>query len=284
MKKKSFNLDQLAINNLVELFLSEEENTIRKIQTQKANITKAISLIVKNVGNGGRVIYLGAGTSGRLAVLDAVECIPTFNSRSFLPVIAGGKKAVFKAQEGAEDNKQQAIKDLKNIRLKKHDVVVGISASGETPYTVSGVGFAKKNKIATIGITSNPISSLAKQALYKITPNVGSEIIEGSSRLKSGTAQKIVLNMLSSISMIKSGKVFNNLMIDVQPTNKKLIRRAVGIISTICKLPCNKAEKLFLKSKKNTKVAILMYFKRCDLKTARNLLLRANFDLRKIIN
>ncbi len=281
MKKE--NLDLLNTKDLTSLFLQEEERTIKSLKKQKLNITKAVNSIIKNLSRGGRVIYIGAGTSGRLGILDAVECKPTFSTNSFLPIIAGGNNAIFKAKEGAEDDKSLAIKDLKKIKLGKHDILVGLSASGETPYTVAAIKHAKKQKITTISITSNPKSTLSKIANYKISPEINHEIISGSSRLRSGTAQKIILNMLSSISMIKSGKVFNNLMIDVQPTNKKLIKRAIGIISNICKVPLNKAKNLFKKSKKNTKAAIVMHFKHCSLNTANELLKKVNFNLRKII-
>ena len=218
-----------------------------------------------------------------MAVLDAAECKPTFSTDSFHAIIAGDKNAVFKAKEGAEDNLKQAIKDLKKINLTKNDVVIGISASGETPYTVSGIRFAKKSKVLTIGITSNPNSTLSKIATHKISLNIKEEIVSGSSRLKSGTAQKIILNMISSISMIKNRKVYKNLMIDVQPTNKKLVNRAIRIISTVCKVPLNKAKSLLQKAKKNTKAAIVIYHKDCSLKKAKEILKKANFNLRKII-
>ncbi len=261
MRNKTNNLEQKKTNELVELFLNEETKTIQSLKQQKNNITKAIDLITRKINSGGRVVYIGAGTSGRLAVLDAVECIPTFNSRSFVPVLAGGKKAMFKAQEGAEDDKKQAIKELQKIKLNENDILVGVSASGETPYTVSALTFAKKRKINIVAITSNPTSTLAKLTSYKIVPLIKNEIIQGSSRLKSGTAQKIILNMLSSISMIKLGKVYGNLMIDVRPTNKKLIKRAIGIISTICNISFNKAKTLFSKSKRSIRTAIAMHYK-----------------------
>ena len=277
-------LDLMTTNNLVDLFLNKEQQTINLLKKEKLNISKTINQILKKLAVGGRVIYIGAGTSGRLGILDAVECKPTFNTNSFLPIIAGGSSAIFKAKEGAEDSISQAIKDLKKTNLTKKDIVIGISASGETPYTVSAIKCSKKQKLTTVSITSNPKSTLSKITDYTISPKIGSEIISGSSRLSSGTAQKIILNMLSSISMIKAGKVFNNLMIDVQPTNKKLVKRAIGIISNICKVPLNKASVLFKKSKKDTKAAIIMHFKKCDLVTAKKLLKRHNHNLRKIIN
>ncbi len=278
------NLDLMSAKALVELFLKEEQNTINSLKKQKSNIIKAINIITKKCQKGGRIIYLGAGTSGRLGVLDAVECKPTFSTKSFIGIIAGGKSAIFRAVEGAEDNTKGAIKDLKKIKLTKDDVVIGISASGETPYTVSGIKYAKQIKATTISISSNQKSTLSRISDYNISPFIGEEIISGSSRLKSGTAQKIILNMLSSISMIKSGKVYGNLMIDVEPTNKKLINRAIRIISSICKVPLNKAKLLFKRAKKNTKAAIVMHFRKCSLKEAINKLKNVDFNLRQIIS
>lgn len=283
MKKQIKNLDLMSAKKLVELFIKEEQNTISLIKKQKSNIIKAINKITEKIKKGGRVIYIGAGTSGRLGILDASECKPTFSTDIFQGIIAGGKNAIFQAKEDSEDNIQNAVKDLKKINLTENDIVIGITASGETPYTLSAMKYAKKKRIITAGITSNPNSTLAKIVHYRITPEIKSEIISGSSRLQSGTAQKIILNMISSITMIKSGKVYENLMIDVQPKNKKLIKRAIGIISHICKLPLNKAQLFFFKANKNTKAAIVMHFKRCDLNTAKSLLKKADFNLRKVI-
>lgn len=284
MKGKMKELDLMTTNKLVDLFLDKEQRTMTLLKKQKANISKAINQIIKRIAIGGRVIYIGAGTSGRLGILDAVECKPTFSTNSFVPIIAGGESAVFKAKEGTEDSTSQAIKDLKKIKLTKKDIVIGISASGETLYTVSAIKYSKKQKITTISITSNPKSTLSKISDYKIYPKIDSELISGSSRLSSGTAQKIILNLLSSIPMIKTGKVFNNLMIDVQPANKKLIKRAIGIISSICEISLNKASILFKQAKKDTKAAIIMHFKGCNLNKAKELFRRSKHDLRNIIS
>ena len=283
MSKKTKNLDLMNTENLVELFIKEEQDTIRQIKKQKSNLTKAITSILQKIKKGGRVIYIGAGSSGRLGILDAAECKPTFSTNIFQAIIAGGKNAIFEATEDSEDNVKNAIKDLKKINISQNDVIIGITASGETPYTLSAVRLGKKRKNLTVGITSSPNSTLAKIVDYKIIPDIKSEIISGSSRLKSGTAQKIILNMISSITMIKNSKVYGNLMIDVQPRNKKLIKRAIGIISHICKLPLNKAKTLLYQANKNTKAAIVMHFKGCSLNSAKLILKKSNNDLRKII-
>ena len=283
MSLQNKNLDLLSTKKLVELFLNEEIKSIQSLKSQKASVTKAINEIIKKIQKGGRVIYTGAGTSGRLGVLDASECKPTFSTDSFKAVIAGGKDAITNAKEGSEDNTKQAVRDLKKYNLTKNDIVIGISSSGETPYTLSALKYANKIKTLTIGITSNPNSTLSKVSKIKIVSQVKDEIIAGSSRLKAGTAQKILLNMISSISMIKSGKVYRNFMIDVQPKNNKLRKRAIGIISMVCKVGLNKAKALFKKSKSNTKAAIVMHLKECDLKCANQYLKKSNNNLRKII-
>lgn len=277
------NLDLMSTNDLVDLFLKEEISSLQNLKKQKKNIAKAINLIRKKIKNKGRIFYIGSGTSGRLGVLDATECKPTFSTNLFKAIIAGGKNAIFQAKEGIEDNTKQGVKDLKKSKITKNDLVIGISASGETPYTVSVLKYAKKLRIQTISITSNPYSTLSKIARISISPEIKEEIISGSTRLKSGTIQKIILNMLSSISMIKNGKVYGNLMTDVEPKNKKLINRAIGIISSICKVPLNKARSLFLKSKKNLKAAVVMHFKGCSLKSAMSMLEKKDFNLRKIV-
>lgn len=273
----------MSTKELVDLFLKEEQKAINSLKKERNNIAKVIRQVIKRIKKGGRVIYIGSGTSGRLGILDAVECKPTFGTNLFLGIIAGGKGAIFQAKEGVEDNKKAATRDLKKVGVGKNDVVVGISASGTTPYTVSAVSYAKKCGALTVGISSSPNSLLSRIAHFSISPKIEDEIIQGSSRLKSGTAQKIILNMFSSISMIKCGRVYKNLMIDVEPTNKKLIERAIRIITIICKLPLNKAKELFYKAKKNTKAAIVMHFKKCDFKRAKRLLKKSNFNLRRII-
>lgn len=283
MKINYPDLDLMTTNSLVDLFIKKELETINFIKKQKSNIFKTTNAILKRLGSSGRVIYIGAGSSGRLGILDASECEPTFGTNSFLGIIAGGKSALYKAKEGAEDNTKSGVKDLKKIKIKKEDVIIGISASGETLYTISALKYAKKNKALTVAITSNPKSTLSKIAHYKISPQIRHELISGSTRLSSGTAQKILLNMLSSITMIKSGKVYKNLMIDVEPKNKKLVNRAIRIISTICKVPLNKAASLFKKAKGNTKAAIVMYKKNCNLKDSTSYLKRKSFNLRKVI-
>ena len=193
-------------------------------------IAQAVDLIAKALAQGGRLIYLGAGTSGRLGVLDAAECIPTFGTDRVVGIMAGAPQALYRPSEVTEDNPRQAVRDLRRLRLNSRDVLVGISASGHTPYTWGGMRFAKQLGAATIAVTSNPGTPLTKVAQVSIVPIVGPEVIAGSTRMKAGTAQKLVLNMLSTASMVRWGRVLSNWMVNVQLTNRKLRQRARNIL------------------------------------------------------
>ena len=206
--------------------------------------------------NDGRIFYIGSGTSGRLGIVDASECLPTFGiNDKIYGIIAGGDKAIRKSQEYAEDSKTQAWEDLKPYNLSKNDIVIGISASGSTPYVVSGINECNKNGIYTGCITCNRNSSLAKLSSYPVEVIVGPEYITGSSRMKAGTAQKMVLNMISSTVMIKLGRVFDNKMIDMKLSNNKLHERAIRILKSILKISDDEAKKL-IKENNNIRLSI----------------------------
>ena len=206
--------------------------------------------------NDGRIFYIGSGTSGRLGIVDASECLPTFGiDDKIYGIIAGGDKAIRKSQEYAEDSKTQAWKDLKPYNLSKNDIVIGISASGSTPYVVSGINECNKNGIYTGCITCNRNSSLAKLSSYPVEVIVGPEYITGSSRMKAGTAQKMVLNMISTTVMIKLGRVFDNKMIDMKLSNNKLHERAIRILKSILKISDYEAKKL-IKENNNIRLSI----------------------------
>ena len=206
--------------------------------------------------NDGRIFYIGSGTSGRLGIVDASECLPTFGiDDKIYGIIAGGDKAIRKSQEYAEDSKTQAWEDLKPYNLSKNDIVIGISASGSTPYVVSGINECNKNGIYTGCITCNRNSSLAKLSSYPVEVIVGPEYITGSSRMKAGTAQKMVLNMISSTVMIKLGRVFDNKMIDMKLSNNKLHERAIRILKSILKISDDEAKKL-IKENNNIRLSI----------------------------
>ncbi len=226
------------------------------------------------VSGGGRLIYLGAGTSGRLGILDASECPPTYGVKPGLVVglIAGGEYAIQHAVEGAEDSREGGVNDLKNIGLTAQDVVVGIAASGRTPYVIAGLEYARQLGCRTVGISCNPGSAVSTTAEFAITPVVGAEVVTGSSRMKAGTAQKLVLNMLSTGLMIKSGKVFGNLMVDVVATNENCMC-AVNIVKNATGCSAEQAEAALVACERNCKTAIVMVLKNLDAAEAKNVLI-----------
>jgi len=224
-------------------------------------ISQAVDKITAAFKQGGRLIYLGAGTSGRLGVLDASECPPTFgvSDQMVIGLIAGGKEAMFTAQEGAEDNATLGAHDLQQIDFSSKDVLVGIAASGRTPYVIGALEYANDLGATTIALSCNPDSPIAEIAQIAISPVVGPEALTGSTRLKSGTAQRLVLNMLTTASMIRLGKSYQNLMVDVRATNRKLIARAVRIVMQATDCQREEAEALLKESHNNAKLAILMH-------------------------
>lgn len=231
----TMNIDSLSTLGILELINQEDQTVALAVKESLPQIAKLVDEIVEKFYVDGRVIYMGAGTSGRIGILDAVECRPTFgvSDDMVMCLMAGGQDAFVKAIEGAEDSKELAIEDLKNIKLTANDVVIGITASGRTPYAVAGVEYAKEKGCVTGCITTSQNSEIAAIADFPIEAITGAEPITGSTRMKSGTAQKLICNLISTTSMIKMGKVYENLMIDVQPTNKKLVSRAQNIIYEI---------------------------------------------------
>jgi N-acetylmuramic acid 6-phosphate etherase len=282
----SANLDQLSTLELVKLFNSEDEKVSHAIKLELPLIAAAIDVIAHAFQQNGRLIYIGAGTSGRLGVLDASECPPTFGvgHQQVQGIIAGGEAAMFRAQEGAEDDLNMAQIDLERIQLTPQDVVVGIAASGRTPYVIGGLSFANKLGCDTIAISCNndsPISSIAKIA---ITPVVGAEVLTGSSRMKAGTAQKLVLNMLSTGAMVRTGKVYQNLMVDVKTSNEKLITRSENIIMDVTGVERERAKALLIAANQHVKSAILMELNGVDYATASRQLADNQGFLRQALN
>ncbi|WP_256447632.1 N-acetylmuramic acid 6-phosphate etherase [Psychrosphaera sp. F3M07] len=223
------------------------------------NIGQAVDEIVKSFNKGGRLIYIGAGTSGRLGVLDAVECPPTFSvsSEQVIGIIAGGSQAIYKAVEGAEDSAELGKNDLININYCENDILVGIAASGRTPYVIGAIDYAKSIGTKTISISCNPSSQLATYCDINICAVVGPEVLTGSTRMKSGTAQKLILNMLSTASMIRTGKIYENLMVDVNASNKKLYVRAIRIVMQATHCDAHTAQVALEQTHYNAKLAIL---------------------------
>ena len=228
----TMNIDTLSTLDMVKLINQEDHKVAEAVALVTDKIAAAIDVIADRLGKGGRLIYCGAGTSGRLGILDAVECPPTYSTDPEMvqALMAGGYPAIFKAVEGAEDSKELGVEDMKGINFGSGDVLVGIAASGRTPYVLGCMEYAKELGAPTVSVTCCPGSVLDNFADIGIAPCPGPEVITGSTRMKSGTAQKMVLNMLSTGTMIKLGKVYGNLMVDVKPSNEKLVRRCVTIV------------------------------------------------------
>ena len=270
----SMNLDQMSAFEIVQLMNKEDQLVPLAIEKTLPQIAAAVEKIVATFRQSGRLVYLGAGTSGRLGVLDASECPPTFgvNDEMVKGIIAGGERAIRHPVERAEDNQQAATSDLQAIQFNAKDILVGIAASGRTPYVISGLKYAKEIGAFTVAIASNPQSAMAQVADISIETVVGPEVLTGSSRLKSGTAQKLVLNMLTTASMVLLGKCYQNLMVDVQATNEKLVARATRIIMQATGCERTQAEQTLIQADNNAKLAILMILANLDKQSAVDLL------------
>lgn len=258
--ERSMNLDTLSTEQVIRLMNEEDAVVPKAIEQIVPTIAKAVDAITARFKKNGRLIYIGAGTSGRLGVLDAVECVPTFGvpPEKVVGVIAGGDRAMYRAVEGAEDSPTLGQQDLTALSLTKEDVVVGIAASGRTPYVIGALTYANEVGAETIALSCNQDAEISAFANIAIEVIVGAEVLTGSTRLKAGTAQKLVLNMLSTASMIGIGKVYNNLMVDVQPTNEKLRVRAVRIIQQATECTEEQAQEAFEQSGGQVKIAIVM--------------------------
>lgn len=277
----SLNLDQLSALEIVQLMNQEDQKVALAVNDQLAQIAQAVEVIVSAFQQGGRLIYQGAGTSGRLGVLDASECPPTFGVPfgQVIGLIAGGDRAIRKAVENAEDNREAGKADLMQIQLSDKDVVVGLAVSGRTPYVLGGLAYAKSLGAKTIAISCNAHSEMAEIADIAITPIVGAEVLTGSSRLKAGTAQKMVLNMLSTASMVLMGKCYQNLMVDVQATNEKLRHRAVNIVMQATECDCDTAKHYLSLADNQAKLAIMMILGNLDKAQASALLTQSQGKL-----
>ena len=270
----SMHVDSLSALEIVQLMNEEDKQVPLAIEKCLPQIAQAVECIVAAFQQGGRLVYIGAGTSGRLGVLDASECPPTFgvSPEMVKGIIAGGERALRHPIEGAEDSKEQAVIDLQTIQFSSKDVLVGIAASGRTPYVIGALEYAKSLGSATVSIASNPNSAMANIVDIAIDTVVGPEVLTGSSRLKSGTAQKLVLNMLTTASMILMGKCYQNLMVDVRASNEKLKARAIRIV--IQATDCDKAlaEETLKQADQNAKLAIMMILSGLDRAQAEALL------------
>lgn len=254
------NIDELATGEILQRINQEDQKIAPAVELVLPQITQAVDWIVESLRGGGRLFYLGAGTSGRLGILDASECPPTYGTSPELVqgLIAGGEKAVFRAVEGAEDSLTMAAEDLAARGFTSKDIVVGIAASGRTPYVIGGLEYARQVGCHTIAVVCTPDSEMQKVAELTIAVLVGPEVIMGSTRMKAGTAQKLVLNMLTTASMIRMGKVYGNLMVDVQATNKKLVERSKRIVCMATGVSWEEAETAITQAGGSVKVAVTL--------------------------
>ena len=270
----SMHVDSLSALEIVQLMNEEDKQVPLAIEKCLPQIAQAVECIVAAFQQGGRLVYIGAGTSGRLGVLDASECPPTFgvSPEMVKGIIAGGERALRHPIEGAEDSKAQAVIDLQTIQFSSKDVLVGIAASGRTPYVIGALEYAKRLGSVTVSIASNPNSAMANIVDIAIDTVVGPEVLTGSSRLKSGTAQKLVLNILTTASMILMGKCYQNLMVDVQASNEKLKARAIRIVMQATDCDKALAEETLKQADQNAKLAIMMILSGLDRAQAEALL------------
>lgn len=281
----SMQLDSLSAQELVALINREDQQVALAVEKCLPQIASAVEKIVAAFERGGRLVYVGAGTSGRLGVLDASECPPTYGVKPEMVVglIAGGDHALRHPIEGAEDNVQQGQADLEEIDFSARDVLVGVAASGRTPYVLGALNYAKQLGATTVSIASNPKSKMAEVADIAIETVVGPEVLTGSSRMKSGTAQKLVLNMLTTASMVLIGKCYQNLMVDVQASNEKLKARALKIVMEATECDNEAAANVLAKANGQVKLAILMQLSGLDALEAQSLLDKSNGKLRQAL-
>jgi len=283
---ESSNIDELSTIDILELINNEDATIAKKITESLVYIEQAVDICIQSLRSDGRVFYIGAGTSGRLGVLDASEIPPTFSASKelFTGIIAGGDKALKNSIEGAEDNPQQAVKDLKTHSIKEGDVLIGISSSGAAKYVQSALSYAASIQAKTVYIVCNRTPFLKAETDVRIAIETGPEIITGSTRMKAGTATKMVLNMISTTTMIKLGKVYGNLMVDLMAVNEKLIDRGTRIISQLTNVDKKTAEKALIESNLSVKTAVVMLYHSVGFDKAKKIINDNDGMLRKIIS
>ena len=283
--ENTMNLDQMTIVEALERMNLEDQKVAVSVKDSLPEIAPVIEKTIECFNKGGRLIYMGAGTSGRLGILDAAECVPTFGVEPELVqgLIAGGAQAMTVAVEGAEDSKKLGKEDLTRLNLTTNDIVIGIAASGRTPYVIGGLQYAAEIGASTASISCNKNAEISQFAQFPIEVDAGPEFLTGSTRLKSGTVQKLILNMVSTISMIGIGKVFNNLMVDVKPTNEKLVERSKRIIMEATECDYETAESYFESADENVKLAIVMILTSSTKKEAEQKLIEGNQFIKNTI-
>ncbi|SNS58227.1 N-acetylmuramic acid 6-phosphate etherase [Anaerovirgula multivorans] len=284
--ENSKNIDSMSTLEMMQIINNEDRQVALAVEEELINIATAVDLIAEQLQKGGRLIYIGAGTSGRIGILDASECPPTYGTDPSLVqgLIAGGTEAIFKAIEGVEDNEDEGRLDLERISFNHKDVLVGIAASGRTPYVIGAMKYANTLRAQTISVTCNIGSDMSKLATIAINPIVGPEVVTGSTRMKAGTAQKMVLNMLSTGAMIKLGKVYENLMVDVEATNLKLIERCKRIVMEATGVSRETTEKYLKETDYDVKLAIFLILSKIPLiEEAREILEKNHGYVRKAL-
>ncbi|NNE46736.1 MAG: N-acetylmuramic acid 6-phosphate etherase [Rhodothermales bacterium] len=282
---KSMRIDVADTQEILEIINDEDHLVAAAVKGEIPYIAEAVELVVDAFRNGGRLVYVGAGTSGRLGILDATECPPTFGTPPELiqGIIAGGREAVFRSQEGAEDVFEHGERDLKALNLAPPDVVCGIAASRRTPYVVGGVAYARSIGCKTLYVTCNPRSDFDLEVDVAICPFVGPEVIMGSTRMKSGTAQKLVLNMITTAAMVRLGKVYENMMVDLQMTSQKLVERSKRVLMVVTGVDYDEAARMLSAADGHVKTAIVMILRGVDADEAGRRLDEADGFVRRAI-
>lgn len=283
--QNTMQLDAMTTKEILKVMNEEDQTISQAVNNEIDNIEQVVKAVIHSFNNGGRLIYVGAGTSGRLGILDAVECVPTFGVSKNLVVgfIAGGMEAFTVAVEGAEDSKELGKEDMKSIDLTENDTVIGIAASGRTPYVIGALNYAKQQNATTAAISCNKNAEISKHAELIIEVETGPEVLTGSTRLKAGTAQKLVLNMISTASMIGIGKVYENLMVDVKSTNEKLTERSKRIIMEATGVDGETAASYYEQAQHHVKTAIVMILLQCSYNDATDKLKETNGFVRESI-
>ena len=282
--EKTKDIDLLSVDEILKIMNEEDLKVVDAVKGALPEIRIVIDECIQAYKRGGRIIYIGAGTSGRLGLMDAVEVVPTYNSDRFVGLIAGGDNAFVKAVEGAEDSRELAVEDLKNISLNEKDMVIGIAASGRTPYVIGGLDYAREVGASTGCLCCNFNTEIADHCDLPIELSAGPEVVTGSTRLKSGTCQKIVLNMISTVTMVKVGKVFGNLMVDVKATNEKLVERCRRVVMEATGCDHEKADAVLKETENNCKLAIVMILLNIPLNEAKEKLAQADDNIRIALN
>ena len=282
--EKTKDIDLLSVDEILKIMNEEDLKVVDAVKGALPEIRIVIDECIQTYKRGGRIIYIGAGTSGRLGLMDAVEVVPTYNSDRFVGLIAGGDNAFVKAVEGAEDSRELAVEDLKSISLNEKDMVIGIAASGRTPYVIGGLDYAREVGASTGCLCCNFNTEIADHCDLPIELSAGPEVVTGSTRLKSGTCQKIVLNMISTVTMVKVGKVFGNLMVDVKATNEKLVERCRRVVMEATGCDHDKADAVLKETENNCKLAIVMILLNIPLNEVKEKLAQADDNIRIALN